>query len=366
MKKFLLVSAVLLSACAFAAEDLNDEEPKVPEKVSVSSEKKASAGESQSSVAVSEYEYKTSGGMYSSETGTFVGQKITDLRRELEGIVSRTSGKDAALDAVRKKIIADAGKYHELVAVINSRLQVGTTPGNPILNDKWHQANLQLEAISGDVASLNELLAELTSDSGMITYVLDSVRAAFNISGAVDEDHSQLKVLENQAVQTSVQIERLFNEINNDVNRQQQFLAVEKKNLNTLAMAIRDGQLYSQDPLEESYGSIATSTVVDRDIVGNLKGKKPLVAIRFDKRKVAYEQTLYKAVKRAVDKKNNVRFDVVGITPLRGTVSGADAKSSADAVARSIINMGVPASRVNVVTATSSNAQNVEVKVFVK
>ena len=366
MKKCLLVSAVLLSACAFAAEDLSDEEPKTPEKVSVSSEKKTVGGKSETSITVSDSEYRPTGGMYSSETGTFVGQKISDLRRELSEIMARTNGKDAAIDAVRKKIAADVGKYHELVAVINSRLQVGTTPGNPILNDKWHQAGLQLDAVSGDVASLNGLLAELTADSGMVTYVLDSVKAAFNISGAVDEDHSQLKVLENQAVQTSIQIERLFNEVNGDVNRQQQFLAIEKKNLSALAMAIRDGQLYTQDPLQDSYGNITTSTVVDRDIVENLKGKKPLVSIRFDKRNVVYEQTLYKAVKRAVDRKSNVKFDVVGITPLSGTASAADAKNSADKVARSIINMGVPASRVNVATATSSNAKNVEVKVFVK
>ncbi|OPZ79166.1 MAG: hypothetical protein BWY78_00206 [Alphaproteobacteria bacterium ADurb.Bin438] len=370
-----LITLMLLSACSFTTDGLKDDVKEEKQAVKTIEKKEVVKDSPSIEVEAKEEEFTfnpvtfNNNRPYSSlknESGTFVGQKIAELKQELNEISNRGDTRNGELQKVRNKISEDARKYHEIVAVINSRLQVGTTPGNPILNEKWHQAGLELDAISSDVALLNGLLASLTADSGMITYIIDSIKAAFNISGAVDEDHAELKVLENAAAQASVQIERTFNEINLDINRQQQYMAIEKRNMNALAMAIRDGQLYTTNPIQSAYTPVISSTSANKDMIENISGKRALVTIRFDKRNVSYEQALFQAVKRALEKKSSVEFDLVGITPISGSTKGVDAKNSTDRVYKSLLNMGVPTNRIKVANITSSEVNNVEVRLFVK
>ena len=99
---------------------------------------------------------------------------------------------------------------------INTRLQVGTTPGNPILVQQFNNAGNDLEKISTDTAELNQLATAVSSDSTMSAFLSESTRAAFSVSGAVDEDHKQLAILEDEVNRTVVLIERLLKELAED------------------------------------------------------------------------------------------------------------------------------------------------------
>jgi len=99
--------------------------------------------------------------------------------------------------------------------------------------------------------------------------------------------------------------------------------------------------------------------------------RRPLMVIRFDRTNVAYEQALYTAVSRALERRPGAVFDVVAVAPSSGTpgqvaLNTTTAKRNADAVVRSLTNMGLPADRINLSSTTSSSAQTSEVQIYVR
>ena len=87
-----------------------------------------------------------------------------------------------------------------------------------------------------------------TNDSSTAHFALDQIGATFNVSGAVDEDHRQLSLLEDETSQTIVMIDRLLSEVSDDVQRQTAYVANERGNLTVLASAIKNGELYGGTP----------------------------------------------------------------------------------------------------------------------
>jgi hypothetical protein len=85
-----------------------------------------------------------------------------------------------------------ARDYYSVMAMINSRLQAGTTPGNPILVEQSQTAQQKLEAIATDITTLTTLSNDISTNASVASYLLEAVRATYGLSGAVDEDHVNL------------------------------------------------------------------------------------------------------------------------------------------------------------------------------
>ncbi|MDA8232867.1 MAG: hypothetical protein M0006_16165 [Magnetospirillum sp.] len=304
-------------------------------------------------------------------TGTFVGQKVASLRNDLQQLQSTLSRQNQALQGIRNDTVQDSQRFHGTIAAISTRLQLGTTRGNPILVQQWNAAQGELDKINDDVLKMNRLANEVTSSSGMAAYLLDSVRAARQLSGAVDEDHRQLVILEDETNRTVVLIERLLTELSNDVGRQQEYVSAERQNLNTLAVAIKNGQLYGSSLASVAGVAPAAYTMPQAAPRAAVTRDSPLVTIRFDKPNVNYEGALYTAVKSALDRRPQASFDVVAISPAGATpgqdaLSAASARRSADQVMRSLTNMGMPATRLRTSSTTSTAANSPEVEIFVR
>ncbi|HTH17037.1 MAG TPA: hypothetical protein VL974_10320 [Magnetospirillum sp.] len=306
-------------------------------------------------------------------TGTYVGQKVTSLRGDLQQLQAMLTRHNQTLQAIRNDTVQDSQRYHGTVAAVNARLQVGTTPGNPILNQQWNAAQGELDRINEDVLKMTRLANEVTSSSALSAYLLESVRAARQLSGAVDEDHRQLRILEDETNRTVVLIERLLTELSDDINRQQNYVANERTNLNTLALAIKNGQLYGSSFAARPGAGFAPASF-DAPVAAPraaVTSDTPLVTIRFDKPNVSYESALYAAVKGALDRRPSASFDVIAVSPTGATPGsqalGATAvRRNAESVVRSLTNMGLPSSRIRVSQTTSAAAQTGEVQVFVR
>jgi hypothetical protein len=299
-----------------------------------------------------------------SETGTFVGQKVDSLRNDLGQLKGSLGAQKDSLTQIREQIVHDSQGYHGTLAAIEARLQLGTTPGNPILVGQWNDAQASLDAVNEDVLKMSRLATEVASTSGMAAYLLESIRAARSLSGAVDEDFRNLRTLEDQTNGTTVLIERLLTELSTDVQRQQQYLANERSNLNGLALAIKSGQYIGNSLAFNHNGSAPASSapiVTDR----------PLVVIRFDRAKVSYEDALYTAVKSALDRRPGATFEVMGVAPLASTpgataLGETSARRNAETVQRSLTQMGLPQNRMHVSSSSSADALGTEVRVFVR
>jgi hypothetical protein len=303
-----------------------------------------------------------------SNTGTAVNATIGGLRADLQRIEDDIVANAATLDDLRSSGSQAANDYHESKARITSRLQMGTTRGNPELVSEWNTAQGALDTLSGSINSLNALGPKMSDDASKAHFILDTLGATYNVAGAVDEDHRQLSVMEDETRQTIVLIDRLLAALSADVQRQTAYVGNERANLTTLAAAIKNGELYSSDigspPLASAAGGAMPASTLA------LAGT-PLVVIRFDHPGVDYQQILYAALTQALQARPSAGFSVVAVAPTRGTASAVEAaqttaKNHAQEVLRSMTDMGVPPSRLAVASATDPSATSSEVRVFVR
>jgi hypothetical protein len=183
-------------------------------------------------------------------------------------------------------------------------------------------------------------------------------------------------VLEDETNRTVVLIDRLLNELSDDISRQTAYVGNERANLTTLALAIKNGELYGQSLGNRAYASSApTASLPPPGSTGArsfaAENRRPLVVIRFDRPNPPYEQALYTAVSKALERRPSAGFDVVAVAPNRGStaqVSQAQTRSkrNADQVLRTLNDMGLPQNRVSVSSTTSPDTSVSEVHIYVR
>jgi hypothetical protein len=302
-------------------------------------------------------------------TGTAVGQKVESLRGDLTQLQANVANQNDRLQGLRSQAIQNAVGYHDTVGAINAKLQIGTTPGNPILVSQWNQAQSQLQLVNTDLGQMNSLANDVAASAAMSSYLLEATRASFGISGAVDEDHRQLAILEDETNRTTVLIDRLLTELTEDIARQTNYLASERNNLNTLALAINNGEIYGASLASRQFAPTSPGG-------GMMPGSgvatgRPLVLIRFDRPNVNYEQALFAAVSAALDRRPDASFDLVAVTPSTGSqaqlsLAREEARRDAERVLRSLTSMGLSPNRVALSQMTSPAAQTNEVHLYVR
>ena len=295
-----------------------------------------------------------------SDTGTAVNKTIQTIRSQVAGLQSKLSANAARLSDLRNQGAGAASAYQEAKARITTRLQVGTTRGNPELVAEWNTAQGQLDALTTNINALNALGTDVTNDSSTAHYAQDQISATYAVSGAVDEDHRQLRLLEDQTAQTIVMIDRLLKEVSDNVQRSTAYAATERANLTTLAASIKSGELYGG-----GMGAVSTLGGVQA------AGGSPLVVIKFDRPGVDYQQTLYAALNQTLQNRPSAGFQVVAVSPTRGSaasvqIAQSTARRHAQDVMRSMTDMGVPATRLAVASTTDPGATTSEVRVFVR
>ena len=306
-------------------------------------------------------------------SNTFVGQKIGQLRNDLSRLESQVSSHGQTLDNIRRETVGTSEKYFQATASINARLQAGSTPGNPILTAQFAQAQANLDQINDQVARLNTLSGQIGGDATLASFLLDSAQGALTLSGALEEDHRALKQVQDDVSRTQVAIQRLLNQVTDEVNRQTAYVASERRNLNVLSVAIKNGALFGVS-LANTTAPIPAAATIPAAIApasqATLRGT-PLVTIHFDRPNPSYQQELYSAVSTALDRRPNASFELVAIAPSQGSagqvaLTTSAAQRNAEAVLRSLAEMGLPANRVKLSAATSRDVDIPQVELFVR
>ncbi len=302
-------------------------------------------------------------------TDTFVGKKATELRAELRRLQASVSKNNGELQTVRGRTVQDSQRYHGAVSAINARLQVGTTPGNPVLVGQFNQALSDLKKIGDDISDMNVLTTNVTADSTLAAFLAENTRAAFRISGAIDSDHQQLAILEDEVNRTVVLIDRLLKELTEDIQRQTNYVATERSNLNTLSAAVKSGELMGASLTNRALTAATAGSINRQATPRSLVGRRPLVVIRFDRANVAYEQALYNAVSRTLERRPNSTFELVAVAPASGgaarvALNSNKARRNAENVMRALQRMGLPPQRIAVSARTSQAAQANEVHLY--
>jgi hypothetical protein len=317
-------------------------------------------------------------------SNTVVGVKVQSLRADLGQLQGNLARHNSELIATRQSIGSTSSSYFGTIAQINSRLQAGTTPGNPELVARWGQAQSMLDQMNTGVARLNGISNEVAGDSSAGNYLLNQIRAAYNLQGGVDSDRDQLKQLEGQTTASLAQAAQLLNTLSDEIARQSASVAGERNNLITLSLAIQNGQLYGPSLANRQFATAAAGApnraasapraaapAPSRVAAAPGPSDRPLVVIRFDQPNVDYEQPLYTAVSHALERKPSATFTIQAVAPNAGSTADVatntnNSRQNAENVLRSLTNMGLPADRVSLSATMSPDIQSNEVRVFVR
>ena len=349
-------------------------------------------------------------------SGTVVGDRAQALRDEVLRLRASVNLNSNEFAILRTSGTAGAVQYHSAVAAITARLQNGTTKGNPILLRQWEEADACLGEVTTSLNRLNSLQIAVDADASVASYLLGSVQASYDLSGAVEEDHDQLKILHDEVSRLVVQLDYLRNQTTADIQRQSTYLSTERANLQTLAFSISRGELLGNSlsnrpvvinpppvvsvsvderaSIEEQAPHAAPASLVSEeeltvtddtsiapammareemtmDSVGTPSAGHLLVLIRFNQPDVDYEQQLAQAVGMALERRPNANFSVVAVTP-----SGGDSativeqqqvsKRKAGDVNRALIKLGLPPSRIAQTRMQDKAAQSPEVHVYIR
>jgi hypothetical protein len=147
----------------------------------------------------------------------------TEPRNRQQPQSSAVAAQSTQFDALRASIGSETQAYNAAVAAITERLQAGTTPTNPVLVERWNEAQAHLDKITADLGRLNSLAGQLarpvTDDAA-----LRRVRAAGGDNSRIRQD-------------------RLAAEIDGEIARQNSFLLAERPNLANLGYAVKAGRL---------------------------------------------------------------------------------------------------------------------------
>lgn len=353
------------------------------------------------------------GSAYYAPQETIVGRKVKDLNADLSNLQSRVSSLSSRLKSMQETSHAMAAEYNASVATINTQLQSGTTPGNPRLVERLNVAQNNLDRMSDSVADLNGMAVEAANSASMGSFLLESVRSAYGLSGAVEEDHEALSKLEDEINSTIVTIDRVLNDVNDDITRTAAYLSAERSNMRTISLAVTNGDYYGRSLANRPFNSAPPSNLHQASLSpsagsdsaypapaaasaypsqavypaqsgGNvypaaatssapsaLNQPRPLVKIKFDRPKVDYEQAVYTAVSEAQQKYPNARLEVIAVHPSQGNaaqvaIESTRARRNAELVLRSLAQMGVDVGNVDLSTSESAEARTNEVHIYIR
>ena len=111
--------------------------------------------------------------------------------------------------------------------LLAARLQIGTTPGNPILLNQYERALTELAEVGDQGQQLVELGNQISLLSARVSYLKDQTRSK-RLRGAVDEDHRKLSILQDDIKRRGVDLTRLLENLNETIRRRDIYLAMKE------------------------------------------------------------------------------------------------------------------------------------------
>lgn len=322
------------------------------------------------------------GESYYTPAKSLIASKIQGIASNIEDIKSKVVSLSNALNSIQAGTQEKTAQYYAAVATVNTQLQTGTTPGNPRLVARMEKAEDILDSMADTVSRLNGISIDATKLASEGQFILEETRAAYGLSGAIEEDHIQLARLEDSTNATLLAIERILNNVNDDITRSSTYLSSERSNLRTLSLAVQKGNFFGQSLSNRPFsGAKSVGQDVRSDDMGiqaaapmshgALVQPKLLAKIRFDSDDVSYEQAVYVAVNEALERYPDARFNLIAIHSTNGNaariaIESTRARRNAERVLRSMTQMGLDTDRIDLAYDESKDVRANEVHLYVK
>ena len=302
---------------------------------------------------------------------TYVGQRITEMQEEFRKLDDDIKQGEESFEELKFNGIKSAENYHSIVAAIAARLQIGTTPGNPILLNQYEQAQTELAEVGAQGQNLVDVGNKIALYSTRVSYLLEQARSAKKLRGAVDADHRNLSSFQDTLKRRNVDVLRTLEDLNETVRRRDIFLAAERRRLTQLANAISVGESFGL-----GLGTLGSLPAIN-DNENSEQGRRsenssvspnPIAIFRINEQD-NYEQNLFGAISATLDKEPKSRFTLVAVSSSAGNPSeqaerAANARNDVSKLISSLISMGMPVDRISVSSLAVANVENTEVRLY--
>ena len=302
---------------------------------------------------------------------TYVGQRILEMQEEFIKLDADIKQGEDNFEELKFNGIKSAENYHSIVAAIAARLQIGTTPGNPILLNQYEQAQTELAEVGAQGQNLVDVGNQIALFSTRVSYLLEQARSAKKLRGAVDEDHRNLSLFQDTLKRKNVDVIRTLEDLNETVRRRDIFLAAERRRLTQLANAISIGESFGL-----GLGTLGSLPAIN-DNENSEQGRRsdnisvspnPIAIFRINEQD-NYEQNLFGAISATLDKAPKSKFTLVAVSSSAGNPSeqaerAANAKNDVSKLISSLVSMGMPIDRISVSSLSAANVENTEVRLY--
>jgi hypothetical protein len=227
--------------------------------------------------------------------------------------------------------------------------------------NEWNAAQSALDSLAQTVTGLNALASAIAANSTHARAQLDAIKAAYALSGGVDEDRHQLTQLQDETTQTIIVNERLSTDVSLEARRQAAYLSNERTSQVSLQTAIAAGDAYGAGP--------AAPVTLPPPMRYSGPAGAPIATIDFAQPNPSFQQSLYTSLTQALAAQPNASFNVVAVAPTRKTVDAmiaaqAEAQRHAQDVVHAMTGMGVPAARLAISSSTDPSVSASQVRVY--
>ena len=238
------------------------------------------------------------------------------------------------------------------------------------------QAQDNVQNMFTNANALDNLSTKTATILTSINYLENSIAAAFNISGAVDEDHKQLRELQNEAMTVAQKAAALNETVSNAASFQQQTAIQSSQEINALHESVKNGtntfKVIQRPVMQRSTGyapivpvtrSAKPFKTVSKKASAPIANGLPLFSVRFNDSNVNYKEGLNTAIKSALNRKPNATFDIVAISDSNGQNK---AQQYASNIFNEVVKLGANAGNVSLNARISEKTPVAEVQIFVK
>lgn len=287
-------------------------------------------------------------------SGSAAGAAIETQRSDLVRLHSKMSNRNIALSNARQAWTADVAAYRT-------------------------QKNLVLRAGGGDVrAALGQgdaVLTRLSSHSQKLVKELEGfaqgsaeanaiMRRLDAISASNEADREQLNQLRGETIQTAGALDALVNALSTENAQNTAFIAKERASLASLGL--QQGPSPSQRALAPPTTAPSGTPVAAASGTAKPASKPAFVTIKFDRPTVTYREALGAALKQALLRRPDAAFDVVGVTASAAQDAQDLVKARAEDVSRTMMELGVAATKIGIDSARERGVTADEVRIFVR
>lgn len=311
-------------------------------------------------------------------------------------------GRVATYEVVKSNIATSAQEYLTLISQLRAQLQVGTTPGNPQMIALLEQAGAVRTNLTTRINDLQNFSNDVSKDITQVGFLNQTVSNAMTLAGGTEGDRTVFQQMSLQTNRIGQDYLTLLQDINLMIAHQrtmgttldgeyEELATLVRQGLNSNPLAAKAFQLSSLMTPQQTTTSatpstamattnvastptataepLASSAIAQPSTLEKLSDKEILYAVAKNERKSGFEQDLYDAVSKAYAENQNIKFHILGVSPIGATAAetttlNTTTNDEMEAILKAMVDMGVPVSRVTLEVANSSKVDGPEVRIY--